>query len=126
MPSRKHLSAVAHDIAHHAVSGLSYLHPYLGEVCQTTGAEEITLDPSRASPLPVGCAAPQPLALSSANLHRTFLGILQAKGFVIEDVSTAELRFVFPTNRKDNYSCVCFSRLTSSDGDEFAHRLSSA
>jgi len=123
MASKKHLNAVAHDIAHHAVSGLSWLHPHLGEACRRAESDEVVLDAARVDPLPDGFPASEPLKLAAGGLHRTFVAIVEKKGFSVGDVKRAELRFVFSPNRKDDYSCTCFSHLTASDDREYTHRL---
>ncbi len=58
MPSSKLLNGVAHDILHHAMSGLSCLHPHLSQTCRTAGVTEITLDLMRESP----CQPASPIA----------------------------------------------------------------
>jgi len=123
MASRKHLNAVSHDIAHHAVSGISWLHPHLGQACRRAEIDEVVLEVSRADPLPDDFPATEPLKLASRELHRTFRTILEKKGFAASDVKTAELRFVFSAERSDDYSSTCFSRLVTSDDHEFSHRL---
>ena len=123
MVSRKHLSAVSHDIAHHAVSGISWLHPHLGEACRRAKKDEVVLEVSRANPLPDDFPATEPLKLASRELHRTFRTILEKKGFAASDVKIAELRFVFSAQKTDDYCATCFSRLLTSDDREFSHRL---
>lgn len=123
MASQKHLSAVAHDIAHHAVSGISWLHPHLGEACRRAKRDEVVLEVSRSDPLPEDFPATEPLKLASRELHRTFRTILEKKGFEACDVKIAKLRFTFSLERKDDYSSTCFSHLIASDDREFSHRL---
>ena len=123
MASKKHLNAVSHDIAHHAVSALSWLHPHLGEACRRAKKDEVVLDASLPQPLPSDLPATEPLKLASQALHRTFASILEKKGFAATDVKSAELRFVFSPTRTDDYSCICFSRLIATNGHEFSHRI---
>ena len=124
MASEKNLSAVSHDIAHHAVSGLSWLHPHLSQACRAIKVDEVTLDVTKENPLPEGFPSPEPLRLASRALHKTFYVILEKKGFHPQNVAEAKLRFVFSVNRSDDYSSVCFSSLRSDNGREFTHRLS--
>lgn len=123
MASSKHLNAVAHDIAHHAVSGLSYIHPHLGAACRSANIDEITLDLSLADPFPIGFAANEPLKAATRALRKKFEDIIQMKGFSASEVRIATLRFIFSPSRSDDYSSVCFSHLCTLDGKEFHHRL---
>jgi hypothetical protein len=52
MTSIKKLSSVCHNIAHHAVSGLSYVHPHLRQACKGIGIDTITIDLLREQPCP--------------------------------------------------------------------------
>lgn len=123
MASRKHLNAVAHDIAHHAVSGLSFLHPHLGQACRRAKTLEVTLELTRGEPLPSDFPTSEPLLNAARSLYKTFCEILAKKGFGLKDVRSAELRFQFGPQREDDYSCSCRSRLVTSDGREYCHTL---
>jgi hypothetical protein len=112
MPTQRHLNAVAHDIAHHAVSGLSYIHPHLGQVMRELNIDEVELNLLSEIPLPPILRGRKPLDLSSQALRSMFHDIVRKKGFELTDVKEAILRF-------------CFSRLVTSDGREFNHRLES-
>lgn len=119
MPSLKLLNGVAHDIAHHAVSGLSYIHPYLGELCRSMGKLTIALNVLSDSPLPENIIPVEPLALSSRALHQKFLEILERNGFSLKDVQSAVLTFSFSPSRTDDYIATCKASLVASNGKIF-------
>jgi hypothetical protein len=124
MPSSKLLNGVAHDIAHHALSALSYLHPHLTQVCKRAGRTSATLDLLRESPLPADFPDYEPLRLASQALHRTFVGILESVGFTVADVSSARLTFHVPLDAPDDYSYVsCDSEIIATSGRVHRHEL---
>ncbi|MDB6058965.1 MAG: hypothetical protein JWO95_2809 [Verrucomicrobiales bacterium] len=93
MPSNKLLNGVTHDIAHHALSGLSWLHPHLTQNRKRAGLAELTLDLLSESPLPANVPDYQPLRLASQALHRTFIGIVESVGFTVANIASARLTF---------------------------------
>jgi hypothetical protein len=104
MPSSKLLNGVAHDILHHAMSGLSCLHQHLSQTCRTAGVTEITLDLMRESPLPTNIPVCQPLILACRAVHRKFLGIVESVGLTLADVAAARLIFHIVPDAPDDYS----------------------
>jgi hypothetical protein len=124
MPSSKLLNGVAHDIAHHALSGLSYLHPHLTQVCKRAGRASVTLDLLRESPLPADFPDYEPLKLASQALHRTFVGILESVGFTVTDVTAALLTLNVSPDAPDDYSYVsCDSEIIDTSGRVHRHEL---
>ncbi len=122
MPKSKLLNGVAHDIAHHAMSGLSCLHPHLSETCRKAGVWEVALDLKMESPLPSTFPDYEPLRLASQALHRTFVGILQTLGFTLSDVSAARLTFSVVRDAPDDYSYVsCTSEIVTTLGHSYRH-----
>src|SRR5258708_2576597 len=113
MPSYKLLKGVAHDIAHHSVSGLSYIHPHLSAACREAHINRVQLDVSLDDPLPDDLPRSQPLTLSTRNLHVTFIDLLEKYGFSIADIKSAILDFSFSPSRKDDYTCSCKSTITT-------------
>jgi hypothetical protein len=124
MPSSKLLNGVAHDIAHHALSGLSYLHPHLTQVCKRAGRASVALDLLRESPLPAEFPDYEPLRLASQALHRTFVGILESVGFTVTDVTAARLTLHVSPDAPDDYSYVsCDSEIVIASGRVYRHEL---
>ena len=124
MPSSKLLNGVTHDIAHHALSGLSYLHPHLTQVCKKAGRLSVTLDLLQESPLPADLPDYEPLRLASQSVHRTFVGILQSVGLAVADLTVARLTFHVPTDAPDDYSYIsCDSEIVTASGRAYRHEL---
>lgn len=101
MPKSKTLNGVAHNLGHHATSGLCYVIPYLFRACLAAKAFDVTLDLQSPDPLPRELPADRPLALSSQALLDKFHEILQKAGFKSADVAVASLRFRFAPQRPD-------------------------
>jgi hypothetical protein len=119
MSSQRALAGVTHDIAHHAASGLSYVHPHLYQACQTAGVREATVDLLTPAPYPLGLPQVEPLRLSLAALRDKFFAILSANEFGSADVKSLRLRFQFPLIGADGYSCQIAARLESTRGRVF-------
>jgi hypothetical protein len=124
MPRSKLLNGVAHDIAHHAMSSVSYLHPHLTQVCSGARRTTVTLDLLKESPLPADLPDHEPLRLASQSLHRTFTNILRTAGFTVADLKAARLTFHVPTDAPDDYSYVsCDSEIVAASGKVYRHEL---
>lgn len=122
MSSHKRLNGLAYDIMDHAASGLSYLQPYLSEVCHAAGVSTVTLDLLAASPLPVALHIVPAAVLACESLHRTFLSIAWKLGFTPHDIASATLSFRFiPESLSQPWCFVCISELVSSRGRRYQH-----
>jgi len=123
MPSIKRLSSVCHSIAHHAVSGLSYVHPHLRQACKTVGINMVTIDLMREQPCPDQFLSIDPLRLSLKALQEKFKEILKAEGFTIDEIEAIELRFEFTEEFPDDYCNNCYARLVSRSGKVYEHAV---
>jgi hypothetical protein len=85
------LAGVAHNIAHHAASGLSWLCPHLPQALRAAGEETAAIELLVQEPYPPKIAELQPLRLALASLKQTAEGILQKHGFSQTDVLSIEL-----------------------------------
>ncbi len=94
MASLKKLQAVAHDIAHHAQSSLSWIHPHLGEACAEAGVLDTSVELLMSS-CPRGLAARKPLELALSSLREKFFEMLSTYGLSREDVRAVRLEFRF-------------------------------
>lgn len=119
MPSIKKLSSVCHSIAHHAVSGLSYVHPHLRQACKAKGIDTITIDLMREQPCPDSFMNIEPLRLSLKALQNKFYEILQSEGFSTNEIVAIKLRFEFTEEFSDDYCSNCYARLVSRTGKNF-------
>lgn len=80
------LAGVAHNIAHHSASGLSYLSPHLAQALQAAGEATTAIELLVQDPYPPKVGELQPLRLALASLKATVQGILQKHGFNQNDV----------------------------------------
>ena len=122
MPTARVLQSVAHNVAHHAASGLSFLHPHAFHGIQTLGLSQLTFDLLKPSPLSIE-QIDQPLLLSSGALHNKFKEILGSAGFQVEDLTDALLEMCFPSGHA--YICETACCLTVKDGKSFTAKSSS-
>ena len=96
MATVKRLSGVAHDISHHAQSGLAYLYPHLWEACQIAGIVSVTAGLKAGEPYPASLPEHGPLRAALDKLRLRFGQILQSRGLDETILSEARLDFTFP------------------------------
>lgn len=118
MTSEKRLSSVCHSVAHHAVSGLSYLHPHLARACRANDLPEANINLIADAPLSPGLIASEELYLAVTSLRARFAQILESEGFALTDLRTARLLFKFAGYRDDHCS-DCHAHLVSRSGRKF-------
>ncbi len=113
--STKRLRSVCHSLAHHTVSGLSWLHPHLAQACRAGHQPVAHIDLLAASPYPTGASEMQPLRLALGALRDRFKQMLISEGMTIEDLTTASLA-VEVTSDRDDYSTTCHAFLATPTG----------
>jgi len=123
MGSLKSLQAAAHDIGHHAQSGLSYIHPHLGQACRQAGVDQARVDLLTDAPYPAGLPDHQPLALALLNLRRRFLDILARYQLAPDDVTGVEMQFAFKHDRHDDSLCAVRTVITDRTGRTYERML---
>lgn len=123
MPSQRSLAGISHDIAHHAGSSMSWLHPHLYKACVVAGVREATIDLMEPVSYPDGLPLVRPLHFALAALREKFLSLLTANGLGLADLRSAHLRVQFPLLGADGYACQIHSRLESSRGRTFTARI---
>lgn len=116
MASIKRLSSVCHSTAHHAVSGLSYVHPHVLLACKEAGLDKLEIDLLSADPCPSIFRENEPLYKSLFVLQRKFFNILGSEGLSVSALSKAQLEFRQDTYRSSNYCAVCRVTLVSKAG----------
>lgn len=121
MPSHKRLRSVCHSIAHHAVSGLSYVHPHLRQACRAIGAPCVRVELKLEDPCPEVFLKNEPLHLSLLALRQKFKDILVAEGFTFDDIESVNLTFHFTAEFPDDYSSLCDAKVVSRDGTEYRY-----
>jgi hypothetical protein len=85
------LAGAAHDIAHHAASGLSCLSPHLAQALRAAGLETTTINLFDPDPYPQGAPLLTPLRLALQALSAKAEGILEGYGFARGDVASVQL-----------------------------------
>ena len=116
------LASVAHNIAHHAASGLSWLHPHAQRAATAAGLAELRFDLLTLQPVQLP-DPPDPLRLASEALRKKSLEILEQHGFSVSALASAILVMQFPTS--DEYYCVTAARIETQDGKVFEMSTSS-
>jgi hypothetical protein len=89
------LAGVAHDIAHHSRSSLSYINPHLAKALRSVGVETTEIDLLSTMPFPPVASESKPLRLALEELHKFVVTLLAKHGFGLDEVSAVVL-FVTP------------------------------
>jgi hypothetical protein len=119
MPTQRALKGVAHNIAHHTQSGLSWIHPHFAEACREVGVFGAGFELLCEKPYPHELPKKQPLQLALQSLHKKLLEILERSGFPSDAVSSVHLDVQFPRFGGDDYTCSVRATITSSNGKQF-------
>jgi hypothetical protein len=119
MSTVRSLAGVAHDIAHHAGSGLSYLFPHMSQALRERGLSTTTIELLERSPYPSGAAELQPLRLALQSLHKTAESILIKYGFATSDVTSIQLSVTSPPWNKDGTILHTRTIVTAANGKSF-------
>src|SRR5688572_4059771 len=77
---RARFKEIAHNIAHHAQSGLSFIAPHLAHCCHTAGLSAVTLDLLAGRPFPQSFPVSRELASSAAALQVRFRPMVSTAG----------------------------------------------
>lgn len=93
--STKRLRSVTQSTAHHAVSGLCYVHPYLGTACKGLGIKSIQVGLLEANFVPALGEIPKELSLSTNALREKFLEILASEHITPNEIQEAYATFEF-------------------------------
>lgn len=93
--STKRLRSVIQSTAHHAVSGLCYVHPHLGAVCKGLGIKSVQVGLLEANFDPALGEIPKELSLSTNALREKFVEILASEHISPNKVREAYATFEF-------------------------------
>jgi hypothetical protein len=116
MPRAKLLNGIAHNLAHHSQSALSYLHPHLAEASRAAGLSAVSLDLLAPDPYPPELPMLQPLRLALGALRSWFDDLVQRLGFNAGDVRSARMTFQFRS--RDDYDCKVQVLVVTKTGQE--------
>ena len=113
MLSEKKLRGVVHNIAQHAMSVLSYVHPHLSEHCRVVHVSRATVDLLTGTLAPNNESVSTPLGLGMTALSETFVRICESAGVEVSALSEAEATFEFA---QDGCPSSCYVRTRTRDG----------
>jgi len=119
MTTRRALAGVAHDIAHHAASGLSYLSPHMAQVLRAAGLNTTTLELLDSNAYPFGASEVAPLRLALQALRSTAETILRKYGFALSDVTSIQLHATPAPWDETGYGLHTRAVITAPDGRTF-------
>jgi len=112
----KRLRSVCHSIAHHATSGLSWVHPHVLRACEARGLSALEVNLLDDEPCPQACLEIEPLKLSLRGVKSKLREILSTEGMTIEDLTQASLTFIRAPEARDDYNTVCRAQLAAGEG----------
>ena len=110
------LAGIAHNIAHHSASGLSYLSPHLAQALRAAGEETTAIELLVQDPYPPKIGEVQPLRLSLASLKATAQGLLKKHGFNQNDVISIVLYATPAPWDRDGYVLHTRAVITAKNG----------
>jgi hypothetical protein len=120
MPSRKKLNGLAEDLAGHAQSALSWLHPHLAQACRAVNTSTVMIDLLDGDPYPIVLREHRPLRLALNGLQNWFTGLVSRLGFTSEVVSRVRLRFDFHAD--DDYDSAVEVAIDLNNGGRLVRR----
>ena len=100
----KRLRSVIHSIAHHAISGLCYLHPHLGIKCKEVGIKSVRLNLLTGVYEPIFNDIPRELKLSTDTLLEKFVKLLLTEKIELDNLKEATAEFKFD---KESWAEYC-------------------
>lgn len=123
MTSSKRLSSVSHSIAHHAVSGLSYVHPHLRQAARQISETTVFVDLLADEPCPERFLNIGPIRLSLNAMKSRFNEILVSEGFEDSELGFAGVLFEFTPEFPDDYCSNCHALLISRKDREYRYSV---
>ena len=116
MTKMAELVGVAHTIAHHSASGLSFLSPHLAQTLRAVGEETTAIELLVQNPYPPKVAEVQLLRLALASLKGTAQGMLQKHGFNQDDILSIVLHATPDPRDKEGYVVHTRAVITAKNG----------
>lgn len=112
MTSIKRLRSVIQSTAHHAVSGLCYVHPHLGEACKELGIKDMTLNLLKPEITPRIQNITKEIELSTEALRQKFKELLEVEHISTSDIENAFTIFNFNQGR---WPSSCYIEVTTKE-----------
>lgn len=113
------LKGVAHNIAHHSGSGLSYISPHLANALRSAGVESTEIDLLVPQPYPPVAADSRPLRLALATLHQFVLMLLEKHGFGGDEIGSIVLYATPAPWDPEGYSLHTRAVISSREGGTY-------
>ena len=110
------LSSVAHNIAHHAGSGLSHISPHLAQALRSAGNDTAHIELLAENPYPSQATELKPLRLALVALRETVESLLQKHGFQVDTVTSIVLHATPASWDKQGYSLHTRAVIIASNG----------
>ena len=102
---------------------MSYVHPHLGQACDSVGLATVTIDLLADDPYPKVLGESEPLRLALGGLKERFKDILQSEGFSSNQLSVAQLCFEFVPGLPHYYCAKCNSYMEEPSGKHFSYAV---
>lgn len=112
MTSTKRLRSVIQSTAHHAMSGLCFIHDSLGTFCEARSLDKAVIDLISGTVVTTD-SVPEPLRLSAKALHERFMQILHREGMHVSDLLSATVEFQY---RKWAWPIGCYVKAETTEG----------
>ena len=113
MTSTKRLRSVIQSTAHHAMSGLCYVHPHLGDACKKAGITKININLLNAGFDPILPSITKELELSTNALRDKFKELLDVESIQNSEIEYASAIFELPQGR---WPTQCYIEVKTNDG----------
>lgn len=113
MTSIKRLRSVIQSTAHHAVSGLCYVHPHLGEECKKSGIKKISVNLVTSDFDPELAYITKELELSTNALREKFSELLAVENIESLEIKSAYVSFGFLRGR---WPTSCYIEAVTTEG----------
>jgi hypothetical protein len=119
VPKLKELRGVAHDIAHHAASGLSCISPHMAQALRSSNIETTTIELLSEEPYPERVVELEPLRMALHALRKTMLEISSRRGFQAEDFQSVRLHATPAPWDQSGYLLHIKATIVASNGNSY-------
>ncbi len=110
MTKIKRLRSVVHCTGHHAISGLSFVHPHLGEACKDNKISSVSVNLLKEEFIPKLRSISKELNLSTTALRKTFIEFLNKENISNNEIVKAYILFNFIN---DIWPSSCYLEVTT-------------
>ena len=115
MAKIKRMRSVIQSIAHHAISGVCYLHPHLGRQCNKDRLNLVTLDLINGGLKPGLSEESKEIKLSTKAVLEKLNSIMNAEGIEMTYLNKATATFKFDNH---NWATYCHVKASTINGEK--------